>query len=277
MIAVPVTQGFLLAAASQLQSGLEQEGDPRRTLLLALLFILFSLPLEIWAWLGLFRAGSRACEVGRAWRGRSAQVWATLGFLGMSMGGSILAIAGYQLVALVLETRGLSPARVVMQGDQLVIEGDIAWSTADEVKAQFDAGIVRSVRVNSRGGAMGAGIQIAKQMNSEGIQVLVIRTRCASACTALLEGAPHRALEPGATIAAHAPFIPGGDTLGYTSEAGSHLRASYRRAGIDEEWISKALATPFNRFYAAPAPDLLRFHVIQEVIGQLPTEEMAAP
>lgn len=240
--------------------------DPRKTLILTSILLLTALPIEIWAWAGLYRSGVRSEEQGRGLLGRVSRVAGFVGYLVIFGTAAAAAILAATMGVWAAEAFGDDSAVLQYEGDTLRIDGRLTWGTTDQVASHLHEKPTRRLIVTSSGGNLGAALVLASYLREHGVLQLTVDGLCASACTALFESAPQRQLISGSAVSGHSPRLdwPSPDAL--VERSRELLAASYQRAGIDPAWSQRVLETPGDREYRAPVEQLVRWGVVHDVV-----------
>jgi hypothetical protein len=119
---------------------------------------------------------------------------------------------------------------------------------------------VTTVRLNSPGGWMHEGVRMAEVIRHFRLNTTV-REECASACTVAFLAGLDRTVSPGAALGFHSGRPVGGLLGGRPGNRRSE-RAIYAEAGIDNAFIDRVLATPFESVWVPTRHELLRGGVL---------------
>lgn len=167
-------------------------------------------------------------------------------------------------IALGHDPLGRAGLRVLARGTELEIHGFLAAGTASRVaKMLSNNRRVRFVRLNSPGGRVDEGSQIAKLIRTKGLGTYSSKG-CYSACVlAFIAGSP-RVLDPKARLGLHSISAEGADPLLVEME-NQDYQSFLRRAGASDEFVTRAtMASPDDLWM--PEPDeLLRNHLVDRV------------
>jgi hypothetical protein len=160
----------------------------------------------------------------------------------------------------------VSPANVFWLDEgrtQLGLEGNIHESAIRDVIARLEAnrGTVRTLVVASGGGWCSEAIELADQLQRQGVDTLATGM-CASACTLVwLAGRRVMAIE-GTVIGLHRTSD---DRVSYCLGL-SETTAAYRRLGLPESMISHMCWTPFESMWNPSLGELQMAGLVDEVI-----------
>lgn len=267
-LSLPVSfwvNGFLLSipaglAVAGLAMWISFKGDWLRGGSLA---ILVAWPLllayNVWATVGAWRAtGPYLDDGGRRLWGWGARVLLAVGALGTAI--STVVDFGPNVGAYVRMARGIDPighlqATLSPDGRKLRLEGPVGMGDARRVQA-IAAGApgLRLVELDSPGGRLKEADALAGLVRQAAWQTRTVGV-CESACTLIYLAGSRRQVMPGAKLGFHrassGTLNPVLDRL-----ANHELAQTYRAAGLPDQLLLRAMATPPSRMWH-PARDEL--------------------
>jgi hypothetical protein len=117
------------------------------------------------------------------------------------------------------------------------IEGPLRWSVVGRLRSLLDTNpAVRTIRLESPGGRINAGLALFDLIRARGLDTLVTGA-CASACTDAFLGGRQRWASPDAKLGFHQGAL-GGETQASIDSSAARI---YRRAGVNETFIRRVL------------------------------------
>lgn len=251
--------------------------SPRTRLVFITAVFLFSMSVLIWQIVGDWRSlrGAKARGAGRIARWSSAvfillltlaipftvfeftQTWSAL--REVETGTDVADGAAYTLTK---------------QDNVLVFDGVVAWPLVADMRKQFaDNPDINVIVLNSPGGDTITGRRVNDILRERPVATAVLGT-CASACTVIYAAGQRRAIAPDGQLGFHASaFILMDEmmtrimnSLTFRSDA---LNAEYyRRAGIDEAFIERAVTTPSTDLWVPSHDVLVQAGVVHEILPQ---------
>jgi ATP-dependent protease ClpP protease subunit len=132
----------------------------------------------------------------------------------------------------------------------------------------------KTVYLASPGGLVMDGFLIASLVRSRGLDAYV-EHYCASACTQIFAAGKHRILGRDAQLGYHQSYIEGqGGTPeaagGRSNRGTSFLEMSYRRSGMPDEFINRALETPPSEMWLPSRDELTEAGIVTDFL-EVPT------
>jgi len=158
-------------------------------------------------------------------------------------------------------------------GHLLRIAGDLEAGSYRKVKRILDAAKdVKTVWLDSGGGLVLEGFLIGSIVRQMKLDTYV-ESHCASACTMILTSGVNRAAYRRAKIGFHnsvevdkngnpVPFKPPKGSKSTADEPDFMQMAAFRQAGVDSDFIDKALATPNTSIWEPSHDELIKAHVL---------------
>lgn len=264
---------LILAAAELLTYKIKTNwGSLRGVAIVALAYLIVSLIVWVWSSVGIWRSAY--------WhRRRGGSAGWGLAARGLVVIGAILTIFRSENIALQAAEFGhlavgrdaigpIAEMKVSPDGRALLVHGNLSEGSADRFDTVLAAAPrVKEVVLTSPGGRILEAERIADAIHRRSLDTRVIDL-CMSACTNLLLAGRERSAPEGAKIGFHQPAFPGWSDaeLGRAVEAS---RAEYLAAGVDGDFILRALATPASSIWVPSQEELLAAHVLTRAAIQL--------
>lgn len=228
-----------------------------------MLILAIGIMASVWAIVGTWRSSDN-----HPYRGGS-QGWANAAKFFMFIGALRLLAQIVNLGPYMLETSQLAvgvdsmgpPARIAVQGQDLIIVGNLALGTSDLVKEALEKHPqVRRVLLNSPGGRLGEAAVISKEIEARQMNTAA-QVECSSACTMILVSGVDRSLAAGTKVGFHGPSYPG---LGAVeiNPAVTMMADSYRAAGLQDTFVSNALAVDPSTLWYPKEAELFEVGVV---------------
>ena len=206
-----------------------------------------------WGGIGIWRSASSQSRP-RKWQLRALLVSFGIALLPL---GIATGKTSTELVQIALNRDPLGTmANITVEGEHIYLEGVLAQGTGD----RFDEVLqehpkIRTVELTSTGGRIAEAAQIAKAIKRRKLDTFVW-DHCLSACTDVLLAGRQRLASTHASIGFHRVTMAGFNSLD-EKLASSSTREEYVAAGLDENFIEKALATPSSGMWY-PTPSELK-------------------
>jgi hypothetical protein len=144
-------------------------------------------------------------------------------------------------------------------GTELEVSGGFKFGLADDLTRVMRATPqLRTVHLDSVGGRIGEAEKLFNLIREHGFTTYVSH-ECLSACTLAFAGGGQRWLKSGAKLGFHAGAFAG------VSSTGNEQRSILALAGIDGNFIDRALATSNKDMWYPTTQELLSSHVITNV------------
>lgn len=155
----------------------------------------------------------------------------------------------------------IADMKVSPDGSELVLRGTIAAGAADRFEALLRASpAVKAVILTSRGGRELESGRMAALIRERGLDTRV-DDYCMSACTDLLLAGRSRTAPNLARIGFHQPDFPGINAA--ERRVGiEKARARYLEAGVDENFVWRAMATPPDNMWFPTSDELFAANVL---------------
>jgi hypothetical protein len=247
---------------------LEATGLSLSTLsMLVLVFLALSGLVWLWSMVGIWRSAGRHPDRGGNvfWTG-AARIRVALAVLGATgrVYGYLLQTREYAQLASGRDPMG-PPAelRTEASGETLTLVGAITVGTGDRFERSLSqAPRVKLVRLSSPGGRILEAQRIAAAIRRRKLDTRV-DDLCASACTFVLLAGANRTANEDARIGFHQPSFPG---LTPEQNAGAieAMRSAYRRAGIEDGFVRRAMTTPAVSIWYPDMREMIDAHVITD-------------
>jgi hypothetical protein len=237
----------------------EGGGSLRGIALVALAYLGFSAILWVWSSVGIWRSAywhhRRGGTHGWGLAARTAVVFSLIVTL-LRSGDLTLQATELGILARGRDSIG-EIARMTVSGDgrQLLVRGNLASGAAARFEGLLRSSPkVREVVLTSPGGRMLEAERMAALIRARGLDTRV-KDHCLSACTNLLLAGRTRTAPETARIGFHQPSFPGLSAYAL-QDAVERIRADFLAAGVDERFVTRALATPAQSMWL-PNPEIL--------------------
>jgi hypothetical protein len=257
LILLPLPVGFALGGLTTWVSLL---GEQMRSGSVAwLIFWPIALAIDIWCLVGTWRSAVLHVERGGTWLwAAAARVVVALGLLGTvasAVFNYLPNISSYVQMARGIDPIGKLEMTLSPDGRRLRLQGPVGMGDATRLRALLgQSNTLRVVDLESPGGRVREADRIAGLLRAQAPQVRVTGP-CESACTLLfMAGSPRRMLPAGRLgfhRASTGSFNPLLDEI-----VNRELADIYRKAGLPDELISRALSTPPWRMWYPETNDL---------------------
>ena len=247
----------------------EAVGSLRVSAILWFLFLAFFLGFWTWTQVGIWRsAGHHADRGGSDGWAITARVMVGISAIGLLAQTYNLTLQGVEFAGLAFGRDPLGDdARIGLSRDgrTLAVTGNLTAGTADRLAAAAaGAPNLAVIALDSPGGRMFEGQQIARLIRERGLDTLV-DYQCASACTFALIAGRHRTAGPSAAIGFHQPTFPGLAEQERAMMIGD-MRRLYRDGGISGAFLERVLrVAPDDMWYPTQA-ELIAARVITDAI-----------
>lgn len=147
-------------------------------------------------------------------------------------------------------------------GQEITVSGPFTTPLDRRFRQVLDlAPNARMVRLHSPGGSLAVAGNIRNDIRDRHLDTLVT-THCASACTVAFLAGERRILAPGAHLGFHRFTIDGRET----GQADSQLLRYYWVAGIAQDFIDRAIATPATSMWYPTTQELRAANIVTEVL-----------
>lgn len=147
------------------------------------------------------------------------------------------------------------------EGREIIVSGPFVSGLERRFRAVLDhAPNARAVRLHSIGGSLPVAGEIRNEIRARRLDT-VVGTHCASACTVAFLAGARRVLEPGGRLGFHRFTIDGRET----GAADSALLRYYWVAGIAQDFIDRAVATPASQMWYPAATELRAAGVVTDI------------
>lgn len=227
---------------------LEQSGQSLRAIAIGfILWVILFPALRIWTLVGIWRsAGRHSARGGSSGWGMLARIIVGLGVVSTVVQFPALSAQAKEFGLIAIGRDPLGPEATMslnQRGDAILLKGMLTAGVADRFEALINgAPDAKTVFLESDGGRIYEGLRMATLIRARGLDTRVER-HCSSACTFPLLAGKDRSAHRFAEIGFHQPDFPGISD----AERGEHIaanRADYLTAGIEPEFVEKAMSTP---------------------------------
>jgi hypothetical protein len=251
---------LILAAVEYLIRRLAEGGGSLRGIaIVALVYLVFSALLWVWSSVGIWRSAYwHRRRGGTPGWGLAARTLVVLSLVVTLFRSGDLTLQATELGIL---ARGrdsigeIARMTVSKDGRQLHVNGNIAAGAAERFEARLrESPAVKEILLTSPGGRMLEAERMAAAIRKRGLDTRV-QDHCLSACTSLLLAGRTRTAPETARIGFHQPSFPGLSSYDL-SDAVERTRAEYLAAGVESQFVRRALATPAQSMWV-PAPEQL--------------------
>lgn len=250
---------ILLAVEYLIRRLAEGGGSLRGIAIVALVYLVFSALLWVWSSVGIWRSAYwHRRRGGTPGWGLAARTLVVLSLIVTLFRSGDLTLQATELGIL---ARGrdsigeIARMTVSRDGRQLHVDGNIAAGAAARFESLLgQSPAVGQVLLTSRGGRMLEAERMAALIRKKGLDTRV-RDHCLSACTSLLLAGRTRTAPETARIGFHQPAFPGLSSYDLR-DAVERTRAEYLAAGVEKQFVARALATPAQTMWL-PSPEQL--------------------
>jgi len=251
---LPLGSLIFAAAAFMLPCGLVL------TAAVSLLLCVLASPWLAWQFVGAFRAAVRHTRSG------ASVVGVGLGWLGL-----VLAVAVHLLFAdlhtfpwareqwsMLTGDKQTTPMKIELlpNGREVELTGGLPAGCAREF-SEFLAKVpsVTILQVNKGGGRIYEALAIAKVVSTRGMTTCV-SVECESAATLIFLAGHERIVANGAKVGFHSGAMPGLPTVLFP-QLNDGSRKAMLTAGVDPDFVARALSTPSEKMWYPPVEELL--------------------
>lgn len=260
-IAIAVGQALILGLAQS-----------RQLLLVAWAFVIFvlaSLALRAWSFVGIWRSAGRHADRGGsetwAWVARAMVVLAILSFFvtGPQLWSQVREMG---LIAMGRDPIGLpATIKVSQDGRQITLDGNITSGVGNDLRKTLAAAPnAQNLLLNSHGGRILEALAMADQIKARRLNTRVVEN-CESACTLLFLAGAERSASPLAQIGFHQPNFPGLSSQDREDIIQSNSQ-DYREAGMSEDFIQRIMATPPDKMWYPTTEEMTEAGVLNAVV-----------
>lgn len=262
-----LTYGFVFTlnlAIGSLANGSEQL--PTTSTLLLFLMIA-PIPIQLWAWIGIWRSASNPNNKSNGFWKIAAKIAVILGViqaLGLYMGNYAQQISEHFKIATGNDPMGKITVQMLSDGRTISVSGPIGSGSYHEFKYLLDrVQGVQVVLLDSIGGRLGEAERIAKLIKEKRLNTYVEK-RCNSFCTIVFLAGDERAATPRAQIGFHRAKFPG-LTPEQEREVQDTITAVYQSAKLSPAFIAKVQQVPFEDMWYPSRQVLLEERVVTRV------------
>jgi pSer/pThr/pTyr-binding forkhead associated (FHA) protein len=261
---------------ANLTESVAADASPRSRIAFVTVTFLIGLALLVWQIVGDWRSlrGAKARGAGRFSRGL-AGVFTVL--LALGVPGSITEYVGAVAALRDIETGrslGGESYTLTTSGNVLTFDGVVVWPLVEDMRRELEANPeIDIVVLNSPGGDTTAGRRVNDLLRAREITTAVVQS-CASACTLIYAGGTRRLIGPDGQLGFHATSVILMDPMmsrimnSFTFRHDSLNAKYYRLAGIAEEFIERAVATPSTDLWVPPHDVLVDAGVVHRILEQ---------
>ena len=157
--------------------------------------------------------------------------------------------------------------KVLADGTTLAFSGGVKFGLARDVQALLDASpTINTIELDSPGGRLGAAEQLSKLITARGLDTYV-SAECESICTRIFVAGKERRISWGAKLGFHSAYsrnlsLP----QAVTDAIDTQLAARYVAAGVDADFMRKAVAVSPDSIWFPNAVELLNAHVVTKMV-----------
>lgn len=242
-----------------------EAGSLRGVAIVALLFLFLSLVLWVWSSVGVWRSAywHRRRSGAPGW-GYAARALVAIGAVGLVIRADNVALQAREWGYLALghdplgSTAKMSVSR---DGQALIVNGLLSQGVANKFEELLDAVPgVKQIILTSEGGRMFEAVRMAAMIRKRGLDTRV-DDYCISACTNVLLAGAERTAPNRARIGFHQPRFPGveGGQLRVMIE---QMRSEYLAAGVNPQFVWRALMTPADGMWFPSSDQLIAANVL---------------
>lgn len=247
----------------------EAVGSLQVSAILWFAFIAFFLAFWTWTQVGIWRSAGhhadRGGSDGWAIAARFMVAISAIGLLAQTYG---LTQQGAEFAGLAFGRDPLGDdARIALSRDgrTLAVTGNLTAGTAGRLAAAAaEAPNLAVIALDSPGGRMFEGQQIARLIRERGLDTLVDE-QCASACTFALIAGRRRTAGPSAAIGFHQPTFPGLAPQDRTLMI-ADMRRLYREGGVSGTFLERVLRVAPDDMWYPTQEELIAARVITDAI-----------
>lgn len=251
------------------------EASPNGRIVFATVILLASLLLLAWQVVGIFRSLRGAKKRG-AWLISRILGWGLLALMVLGIPFTLYEYSVTWRALRAIETGedsgGRTAYRFRVDQNVLYFEGEVVWPIVHDFAEQLrNNPQVDTIVLKSPGGDTTAGRRVADQLYARNFTTFVTEG-CASACTLIFAGGKRRAVGEQGQLGFHATSVILMDPMmtrlmnSFTFRHDSLNAETYRRAGISEPFIERAINTPSTDLWVPPHQVLINEGVIHEVV-----------
>jgi hypothetical protein len=221
--------------------------DAPTIFLVALVFaVLLEIAATLWQAVGIWRSANNYLLQGKPQRwGKLAKAGVVVGLIATAArfaSATLPQIAEFAQIATGKDPLGNVQLRVIRNGSELEISGDIALGLTKKVLSTLDSNPkIRLIHLNSRGGRVGEARKLRDLIASRKLSTFTA-AGCYSACTLAYAAGEKRLIAKGASLGFHQYAFPGVSQLAFRAEYEKDKRDWLSR-GIDQAFIGRAFTT----------------------------------
>jgi hypothetical protein len=251
---------LILAAVEYLIRRLAEGGGSLRGIaIVALVYLVFSALLWVWSSVGIWRSAYwHRRRGGTPGWGLAARTLVVLSLVVTLFRSGDLALMAAELGTLAQGRDSIGEiARMTVSEDgrRLHVRGNLAAGAAERFEGVLaKSPAVKEILLTSPGGRMLEAERMAALIRAKSLDTRV-DDHCLSACTSLLLAGRTRTAPETARIGFHQPAFPGLSAYDLR-DAVERTRAEYLAAGVEDRFVSRALATPAQSMWF-PTPEQL--------------------
>lgn len=157
--------------------------------------------------------------------------------------------------------------RITDDGRALEFSGGITFGVTKEVRAILDKDAsIRTLRLNSLGGRVQEARLLADLLHQRGVATYAAHP-CLSACAIVFMGGAQRVVAPGGQIGFHRDRDAYGTKVAI-DDANDTERATLIDEGVAPWFADRAYSTPSESMWVPSQDELMRAHVVTDVIAQ---------
>jgi hypothetical protein len=259
-VAIAVGEATILALAQERQLALVAWAF--------VVFVILSLALRTWSFVGIWRSANHHVE-----RGGSA-LWAfvaraVVGLAALAIVATAPALWS-QVREMVLIASGHDPIgvpatiKVSANGNELTLDGNITAGLNSRLAEALQAAPnAHLLTLNSHGGRILEALAMVDQIKARRLDTRVLEN-CESACTLLFLAGTERSSSPLAQIGFHQPNFPGLSAEGRQQMIQNNSQ-DYRAAGMSDAFVARIMATPPEKVWYPTYAEMTEAGVVNSV------------
>jgi hypothetical protein len=250
-----VSAGIIFTVASSIESS---DTSLQSWALGMLALNLAALAISVWGLVGIWRSSSRHEQRG------GSPAWASIAKFMVIVGALNLVGELSTNSKQLLETSQIatgsdpigSPAKLSIDGRNMVLDGWLAAGTAERFKSFLDTNPnVDQLILTSQGGRIREGLRISQMVVERNLSTSV-SGECSSACTMVFLASNVRSLNANSSLGFHSPSGVGLSDE-EAQEASPAMRLAYDQAKLPYEFIKKAMDTPSTTLWYPSEEELI--------------------
>jgi hypothetical protein len=157
--------------------------------------------------------------------------------------------------------------KLLPNGTTLAFSGGVKFGLARDVQALLDASPnINTIELDSPGGRLGAAEQLSQLITARGLNTYV-SGECESICTRIFVAGKQRLISWGAKLGFHSAYTRNINLPQAVTDAiDTQLAARYVAAGIDADFMRRAVAISPDSIWFPNYVELMNAHVVTRII-----------